>query len=110
MSSAVRSFAAEVASRASWTGIGTAVPTIANERTRAGCLAAVARATSEPMLWPTSPARATPATRNTSAIQSAIPSMEDRHGPADRPCPGRSTDKTLNPLRTKWRAGNTQIV
>ena len=110
ISRAACSLAADVTRSASLTGMGADTPTIARDRTRSGCRAAVARATREPMLWPITAARASPATRNTSAIQSAICSMDDTHGPADRPCPGRSMDSTLNALRTKWRAGNTQIV
>ena len=84
-------------SRASETGIGTAVPTRAIFATRSGKRAAASRLMSEPMLWPTSVAACTPAASSRATIQSACASTLGSSGPSERPWPGRSTASTEQP-------------
>ncbi len=71
------------------------MPTIASLLTRAGTAPAVSSAASEPMLWPISSARSTPAASSSASSQALIASMLVSAGPALRPWPGRSTASTL---------------
>ena len=83
-----------VASKASLTFIGYAVPTITRPLARSGARDAASSAISEPMLWPTRCALATPAASSKASSQSADASMLASGGPAERPCPGWSTAST----------------
>jgi hypothetical protein len=103
ISIAVGSSSRAVASRASATRIGYVVPTSPSPVTRAGARAAASSATSEPMLWPASTARATPAASSRASSQSAIASTEAKAAPVLRPCPGRSGANTAQPACARLR-------
>ena len=95
MSMARSSSSRAASSNASDTRIGYALPTSASLLMRPGAAPAVSSAASEPMLWPISIARSTPAASSSASSQALMSSMLASAGPALRPWPGRSTASTL---------------
>ena len=70
------------------TFIGQVVPIITRRLARVGAPAAASSAISEPMLWPTHAACATPAVSSSASAQPASASTLASGGPALRPWPG----------------------
>jgi hypothetical protein len=93
-------------SSACGTGMGTQVPSITSCVTRSGARAAASSAISEPMLWPASAARCTPAASISASTQSAMASTLFSAGPSLRMWPGRSTASTPWPWWAKKRASS----
>ena len=79
------------------TFMGKAVPTSTRWLTRGPSRAAASSAISEPQLWPTSAACATPSASSTAATVSAACSTLAGASPPLRPWPGRSSASTFQP-------------
>ena len=97
MSNAACSFLRAASRNASETFIGYATPISAMRSTRAGWRAAHSSAIRAPSECPTSAALPRPALSSTRTTQSAIASTDASGGPSLRPCPGRSSARTLRP-------------